>query len=425
MSGICGVCHWNMTPVEPASLQDMARAAAYRGPDGISFWLGEGVGLAHLALHVTPEQQRERLPLVVEHAGLALVADARIDNRAELIAILGLKRHLAARHPTDAELILAAYQRWGTACAAHLLGDFAFAIWDARERRLFAARDAMNMRALYYRTESQRLLFATDGAQILALPEVPVRIFEPAVGAHLLGRFDRLDWTFYEGIAQLPPAHALVANTMGVRTWRYWEVDPEARIEYTDERQYVEHFVDLFSEAVRCRLRSAYPAGVLLSGGLDSGSVASMGGWLRQQPGGGDLAPLRAYCFAFESLPECDERSISDGIVHHYDLPMTAISAETAWLLWNYPAHTPTGGSAAIEIIPITTQHAFMQLARNSFAAHVATAIDTTGHRLRRLARLAQHVPVRRLRYPSGVQYLPNVQRAIRDDLCTTLGMVA
>jgi asparagine synthase (glutamine-hydrolysing) len=334
MSGICGIVNLEGSRVERRTLEAMAGAAAHRGPDGIRHHTKGPAGLSNLALDITPESPRERQPLV--EGGLALTADARVDNRGELIRGLGMPED-----STDADLIMAAYRRWGVECPSRLVGDFAFAVWDERRGRLFAARDPMAMRAFYYRVESKRLLFGTEAKQVLAAPGVPRRIFEPAVGAHLAGHFGSLEWSFYEGISQLAPAHALVADEGGHRTWRYWDVDPDNRIEYRSEEEYVEHFFEVFAEAVRCRMRSARPVGVFLSGGTDSGSAASTAGWLLQR-GERNLAPsFHTYSFAFEELSGCDERGISDIIVRRYGFPHHYAFAETAYPLSNYPAGGP------------------------------------------------------------------------------------
>jgi asparagine synthase (glutamine-hydrolysing) len=341
LSGICGLVNLDGAPIEPEALKKMAGAAAHRGPDGVRYHTERAVGLAYLALNITPESARERQPLVSERSDLVLVADARIDNRQELVRTLWDGNHLPDEIPTDAELILEAYRRWGEGCPAHLIGDFAFAIWDARRGRLFAARDAMAMRALYYRVEPRRVLFATEVKQILAADGVPARLFEPAVGAYLAGSFGHLEWSFYEGISQLAPAHALVVDESGQRTWRYWDIDPDLRIEYSTEEEYVEHFLEVFLEAVRCRLRSTKPVGLFLSGGMDSGSIASAAGWLlRREELVGEQA-FRAYCWAFKELPQSDERHISSGIVDHYGFPVTDVPADEAWPLKDYPAHGP------------------------------------------------------------------------------------
>ena len=207
MSGICGIINFDDKPANPDELHRMTEAVAHRGPDGCHHWQDGSVAMAHLALNITPESLGERQPLV--EAGLVLVADARIDNREVLVDQLWAKAELKDRRATDADLILAAYRCWGQECPVHLLGDFAFAIWDSARKCLFAARDAMAMRAFYYRVEPRRLLFATEVKQILAVPDVPVTIYEPAVGAYLAGLFGPLEWTFYEGITQLPrPMHS-------------------------------------------------------------------------------------------------------------------------------------------------------------------------------------------------------------------------
>jgi len=345
MSGICGVIHLDGAPVEPEILKEMAKAAAHRGPDGIRYWTDDNAGLAHLALNITPGSLREQQPLVSRGNDLVLTANARIDNRGELIRALGAKGYLPEAEPTDGELILAAYRCWGEECPARLVGDFAFAIWDAGRKRLFAARDANGMRAFYYRSESRRVLFGTEVKQILAAPNVPVRWFEPAICAYLASCYGPPEWSFYDGICQLPPAYALVADKRGHRTWRYWDIDPDYRIEYSSEDEYVEHFLDIFKEAVRCRLRSVKPVFISLSGGVDSGSVASTAGWLLQRDSEGSLPGFHTYCYAFEDcfeeLAQCDERHISTGIANHYDLPVTDIPADTSWPLKDYPAHSP------------------------------------------------------------------------------------
>jgi asparagine synthase (glutamine-hydrolysing) len=357
MSGICGMINLDGAPIEPGVVKKMAQAAAHRGPDGVRYHTEGAVGLAHLALNITPESARERQPLVSERGDLVLVADARIDNREELVRTLWGGSHLPDEPPTDAELILEAYRRWGEGCPARLIGDFAFAIWDARRRRLFAARDAMAMRALYYRVEPRRVLFGTEVKQILAADGVPARIFEPAVGAYLAGPFGRLEWSFYEGISQLAPGHALVVDASGQRTWRYWDIDPNFRIEYPTEEEYVEHFLEVFLEAVRCRLRSTKPVGLFLSGGMDSGSIASAAGWLLRRDEPIEERAFRVYCWAFEELPQSDERHISSGIVNHYGFPATDVLADEAWPLKDYPAHGPDQDEPLIGVYQALIEH--------------------------------------------------------------------
>lgn len=339
MSGICGIINFDGEPVDQKTIQLMSDAVAYRGPDGICYWRNGGAALAHLAFNLTPESRHETQPHVVGE--LVLVADVRIDNREELIDELSAKGHLVHREATDADLILAAYRCWGKDSATHLIGDFAFAIWNKARKQLFAARDSMGMRTLYYLVEPGRLVFATEVKQLLALPDVQSRIFEPAVGAHLAGPYGRPEWTFYAGINQLAPAHALVADPESCRTWRYWDIDPEFRVEYRNEEAYAEHFFDIFEKAVRCRLRCTKPLGIFLSGGMDSGSIAATAGWLLEKSGKAVNASVHTYSWAFTDLTDCDERHISNAIVNRYDLASTHVAADAAWPLAGYPDHGP------------------------------------------------------------------------------------
>lgn len=322
----------------------MAEAAAYRGPDGIRYWSSGPAGLANLALNITPESFCERQPLVGRCGELVLTADARVDNREELIPALLAEGYLRGRYHTDADVILASYRCWGEGAPARIIGDFAFAVWDSMRERLFAARDAMGTRPLYYRAEPRRLLFATEIKQILAAPGVPARIFEPAIGAFLAGQAGPPEWTCYEGIVQLPPSHALTVDADGVRVRRYWDIDPDYRIEYKDEEEYAEHFAEILREAVRCRMRSTKPVGIFLSGGMDSGSVAATAGSLLRRGEMEGHPGFRAYSWAFEEFAQADERHISDRIARHYDLPVTRVPADSCWPLKDYPEHGPDRG---------------------------------------------------------------------------------
>lgn len=334
MSGLCGVVRWDGGMVEREWVEGMVDAVRWRGRDGVGVHVAGGAGAGYLAHHVTPESVREVQPLVAGE--VVVVADARIDNRKELESWLGRE----AGDGTDVELILAAYGAWGLECAARLVGDFAFVVWDGGRQRLFGARDALGMRSLVYRAEAGRTLFATEVKQILAVPGVPARIFEPAVGVYLSGPYMPPEWTFYEGIERLGPAHALVIEGGEKRVWRYWDVDPGHRIRYRREEEYAEHFLEVFREAVRARLRSVHPVGLLLSGGVDSGSVAAVAGSLLRS-GEAECPEFRAYSFAFEELVECDERAVSGPLAEHWGIPVTDVPADDLWPLKDYPDHGP------------------------------------------------------------------------------------
>jgi asparagine synthase (glutamine-hydrolysing) len=339
MGGICGIIRFDGSPVDRRVLERMAQAASHRGPDGVSYWIDGEAGLAYLALDLAPASAGG---LCEEPASRAvLCSDARIDNRTEIAERLCAEGVPDAVRDSDPELISFGHRCWGLDLPALLVGDFAYALWDREQRRLYLARDPMGMRPLYYRADGRQILFASELKQILAVPEVPVRLREPAVAIYLAGGTPPLDWTFYEGIAQLPPGCLLAADERGHRLTRFWEATPDRPVRYTKDSDYAEHFLEIFKAAVRSRLQCLKPVGVLLSGGMDSGSIASTGGWMLERERAGLQPQFRAYSFAFTRLSECDERHISRGIVDHYRLPATDISADEAWPLKDDPAHTP------------------------------------------------------------------------------------
>ena len=207
-------------------------------------------------------------------AQLRIICDSRIDNRAELASALRISAP-ALTEMSDAALILRAYQRWGMDCPNRLIGDFAFAIWDGRHRRLFCARDPFGVKPLYYRWDGHRFLWASDIQALLGVPGVARRADDAMVMAYLLWEFPDPEATFFDGIKQLQPAHALWVEQGRLRRFRYW--NPAACTTNTRARaeDWLARFRDEFCEAVHCRLQAPSPIGLMLSGGIDSVLVAA------------------------------------------------------------------------------------------------------------------------------------------------------
>lgn len=308
MSAIAGIYYRDGRPVDRADLDRMVEALAHRGPDGSGVWHRGPVGLAHRMLWTTPESLHERLPLACEPAHLILTADARLDNRDDLISALGLGGR-PREEIADGELILRAYERWGEECPAQLLGDFAFAIWDARRQKLICARDPIGVKCLYYYSTERIFAFATEIKALLCLPEVPRRLNEARVADFLVPTFDDRAITFYRDIFRLPAAHIMVVGQATTRSKRYWALDPSRRIRLGSDEEYAEGFREIFREAVRCRLRSAYPVASTLSGGLDSSSIACMASRILNEQG---RQPLYTLSAIFPTLPGPDLEIIDE-----------------------------------------------------------------------------------------------------------------
>ncbi len=353
MSGIFGLYYPDGRPVNRSDVERMGATLAHRGPDRTGVGLAGPVGLGHCLLHTTPESLLERMPLVSQAAGLVLTADARIDNWADLTAALGLD-DCPPGELTDSALILAAYEKWGERCPEKLVGDFAFAIWDERQQKLFCARDHFGIRPLYYYHSPRLFAFASEIKALLCLPEVPRQLNELRVGYHLAALVEDKAITFYQDVARLLPGHSLTVSRAGVHLRTFWALDPEREVHLASDEAYAEAFRELFIEAVRCRLRASFPIGSLLSGGLDSSAVTCTARSLLVQDGRGPLPTISA---TFAETPECDERAYIEVVLKqgnlspHYvamdrvnpwadlekmftsfDEPFTA---PTAYILWN------------------------------------------------------------------------------------------
>ncbi|PON12444.1 hypothetical protein C2W62_39570 [Candidatus Entotheonella serta] len=275
MSGIFGIVHKHEAPVTAQSLDTVQAAMAAWGPDGHGRWHSDRVALGHLMLHTTPESLDERQPY--RHPAdieLVIVADARIDNRDDLFAALGIPCVERQGMP-DSALILHAYAAWGERCSEHLLSAFAFAVWDGRQRQLFCARDHVGLKPFYYYDAPQCLVFASDLKGVLACPHVPQRLHEALLAAFLQQDTDFAEKTlsFFDGVCKLPPAHQLRLNRSRCQLESYWFIDDVPDVRLSSDAAYVEQFRALLRQAVDCRLRAAFPVGSHLSGGLDSSLV--------------------------------------------------------------------------------------------------------------------------------------------------------
>jgi asparagine synthase (glutamine-hydrolysing) len=280
MSGIAVLYQWDGAPADRSTVERMIAVIPYRSVDGFGVWGKGPVAIGHAKLQTTPEASAETSPFVDETAGLVLAMDGRVDNRDELTAELNSHGN-RVRTGTDAEIVLRAWQCWGAKAPARVIGDFAFALWDASKRTLFCARDPLGVKSFYFHQGPGFFLCASELHQLFQDPRVARRPNEPAI-AEMLVRIpvDRQE-TLFEGIRRLEPAHYLSVSARGVECYRYYDPDPSREIVYRSDDEYSEHFFSLFKEAVRCRLRSSKGVESDLSGGLDSSSIVCLTEQLR------------------------------------------------------------------------------------------------------------------------------------------------
>lgn len=279
MSGIAGIFNLDGQPVDVNDLQAMLTTLKLRGPDGSDVWCEDQVGLGHTMLWNSPESKHEQLPMINTRGDLFLTADARIDNRDTLIDQLGFGEQKTSQIG-DSQLILAAYDKWGEECPAKLLGDFSFAIWDLRRQVLFCTRDHFGAKPFcYYHRPGRVFIFASQVKSLLALPQVPRQVNEGRIADYLVGiMLEGIDntSTFHQEIHRHPPSHTLSIKSDSISSRRYWSLDPTKEIFYKSEGEYAEAFLEVFSKAVDCRLRSPSPMGIMMSGGMDSTSIVGI-----------------------------------------------------------------------------------------------------------------------------------------------------
>lgn len=320
MSSICGVLHRTGRPVEAEAIRTMTatlghwqqpgdRSAVWLCPDGT-------VALGHVMLTNTPQSCAEVLPWHHTPSGLTITADARIDNREELCSQLAIPAEELPLMP-DSGLILAAYRKWGTACAGRLLGDFAFVIWDEANRLLFCARDHLGVKPFYYLLADDSCVFATEMKGIFAVRDLARELDEQWIADALAARIADNDYTPYHQIKRLPPAHWFAVSPAGVWKECYWQPDQDKEICFSTEGQYVEAFREKLQQAVRCRMRSVFPIASELSGGLDSSTVAASAA-LQAEADNLEFIALSHVCGDVDQLhaPE-DERDFQQLLRQH------------------------------------------------------------------------------------------------------------
>ncbi|HZZ79167.1 MAG TPA: asparagine synthase (glutamine-hydrolyzing) [Gemmataceae bacterium] len=273
MCGIAGIVHTqgNRVPDLESQIIAMSALIKHRGPDGEGFWLHPHnyVGLAHRRLSIIDLSTGDQ-PMTDE-AGNWLIFNGEIYNYIELRESLGVD---SFRTKSDTEVILRAYEKWGTDCLQHLRGMFSFALWDERKQQLFCARDRFGIKPFYYTQQRDRLYFASEVKALL--PFLPsIRTNAEALKEYLSFQFCFQGKTLFDNVAELQPGHCLIVKNGTVTVQRYWQVYYNLDFDHT-EKYFSDQIVKLFEDSVKVHCRADVPIGAYVSGGLDSSIVASL-----------------------------------------------------------------------------------------------------------------------------------------------------
>ena len=324
MSGIVGLLNLDGAPVDSELLSRMTESLRSRGPDDSRTWVRQNAGLGHTLLnssldHSSTYPKSTQQPLSLD-GHIWITADARIDGQTELLSKLAANVELPAHNNSsmssnegskkysDEELILLAYHAWGEGCVKHLIGDFAFAIWDSLRRRLFCARDHFGIKPFYYVATAREFLFSSSPTTLRLHPAVSAKLNDTAIGDYLL--FDmNIDpaSSAFADIRRLPPGHSLTMTSDGPKVQAYWTLPLVDELNYKDRQEYVDQFCSLMKTAVDERMRGGATS-IFLSGGLDSSVVSTFA-----CDGLDDVGRqgIKAFTYVYDQLMPDQERHFS------------------------------------------------------------------------------------------------------------------
>jgi len=275
MSGIAGIFRLDDRPVSRNDLERVANALRAHGPDRSGVVVSGSVGLVHVSMRMTPEDRDDRQPLRGA-SGSTITADLRLDNRGDILRRLGLSPREAMSWP-DSRIVLHAWERFNDRVWPMLRGPFAVAIWDPRTRQLTLARDHLGLNVVMWHHTERVFAFATMPNGLFAINAVRRELSEEKFADFLVLNHADHATTIYRNIYRVPPAHVIQVDAHGAITQqRFWSPRDIKAIRFRSDQDYADGLRECLDVAVRRQMRSAHPIGCLLSGGLDSSSVAAL-----------------------------------------------------------------------------------------------------------------------------------------------------
>lgn len=318
MSGILGIWHVDGKLVPSKLLEDMAESMRHRGPDGTGVWIKDTVGLAHLKLNAVPESIADKQPYTDIESSLTIVADARIDNRAELLCN-GL---VLPSDAPDSLYILEAYKKWGERCPEYLLGDFAFVIWDERQQLLYGAIDCFRQKPLCYLYSDRVFVFSSQLSGLLASGYVSSSFNDIKLASLFIDEIADLDTesSIYKEACYLPPASCFVMSQKGFDIKQYWDPADIKAIHLKNDDEYQQGLLTVLQASVKSRVRCDSDIGLMLSGGIDSTSVGTLSEELLSNSGhglvtvsalSGEIGGCRESRFVQQAIAATKGRSIT------------------------------------------------------------------------------------------------------------------
>jgi asparagine synthase (glutamine-hydrolysing) len=297
MCGIAGILSFDGRPAAPDVLERMVRTLGHRGPDAAAILIDGPVGLGHTRLSIIDPEGGHQ-PMTNADGTLWIAFNGEIFNYVELRDELARRSHRFLTR-SDTEVILHLYEEYGEDCVEQLNGQWSFAIWDVRRRRLFLSRDRLGVRPLFYAVAADSFVFGSEIKALFAHGAVERRIDAEALDQLFTFWAPLAPRTMFAGVAELPPGHSLVVAGRDLRPHCDWHPEYGEAAAETDEEAAAERLRELVIDATRLRLRADVPVGAYLSGGLDSTIITAI---VKRFT----ATPLRTFSIAFDA-PDLDE----------------------------------------------------------------------------------------------------------------------
>ena len=275
MSGYFGVVRIDGEAVDRNLLDRIAAELAFRGPAGTSVWSNEVCGGCAALMDTYSAPQAQQQPVILGERYF-LWGDVRLDGRSELLAELGEREPAPDLDETSERLLLRAWSHWGEQALEHVIGDFSFALWDARQATLVCARDFIGPRPLYYSLTGGALFFGNTLKVFRSVPEISRELDEQFIADFLVeGGSSDSARTAFRDVRRLPPGHLLKFSKSGIEVRRFRKLPVEEPLEFAREGDYVDAYLEVVRKAVSDRLPNG-AAALYLSGGLDSGQISAV-----------------------------------------------------------------------------------------------------------------------------------------------------
>ncbi len=302
MCGISGIINFSQKQVERSLLEKMTEVLSSRGPDDTGYWYDDRAGFGHKRLSIIDLSDAGHQPMVDEDSGCVVVYNGEIYNHNSIRKTLEDQGY-QFQSRTDTEVLLKAYLHWGKGCLEKFNGMFSFAIWDGREKKLFAGRDRLGIKPFYYYNSGETFVFASRPKSVMQHPECRVNLDMTALGLYLDVGFVPWPWSMIEGIKKLEAGHWLEIDATGRQVIsQYWSLSDQwckEKYEITEQNAR-EMLTELLSDSVKLRMVADVPVGAFLSGGVDSSAVVALIG------DHADMSRVKTFCVNFNDENNCD-----------------------------------------------------------------------------------------------------------------------